>query len=884
MRNTIIFAAILFVAVVITSVFYFGNLGRDPKSSIKPLHQLPADTYFISSFANDDATDNIFKDFQIFEAILGTEQTDRWVELKRQLLRSPKFAPLISGNQIFISFHPDDENIAPVFSVTATQDLDQRTLDQTLLTVSETYTVTTLDTNNIRLYELFDTQSDSINADQPAVNSRFYVTYTHGTFFASYRPHTLLRIADHREEKLSPKQVEYFEQHMNRNSAFSVFLPQQNTLPFIEAIKRARPGDFLRQFTDLHGQTVWNINFRQDALMLTGESQLQDNKNHYVSLFSRHQKTDQRLYRYFPENTMLYIEYSFSDRQRWFTDLRTWQDHDTPAHTLDGQGDQIDNDIPNLLRDFQSAIGNNFALVEQSNSDYLGFVSIQDTATFERLIDAVAQRSTDQIYRFRYSKTPYRFYGQAFKAFERPYFTRVDDVIVMANRQATVSNYLRDWKNKKILTGTIGFKNHEKIQGNDANVTFFVNRKLADPLIYNQLKSDYRKIYRDTDQYGFEDFYGWSLQLSGNDGNFISRLNATYKTKDRLGVSEAWSYPMKSRLINGPYVFDYADTSQFIVAQEQNHTVHAIRPNGEKLWSAVFSGRIVGEIQQLADRSLLLATDRRRLYRFDTEGHTLTGFSTSLRAEPTASPTLAQHDTLQFIVVPSAHSIMAFDMQGGPVTGWDEVQVEGRILGPIRQIDDQLVVSTSFGRVYFYDFQGNRTKEIDLPGDITFTGPLGAVKNDGVDLLYQADNEGRIYQIRSDGSSRIALQDTSWSKGYEITFQNIAGGTLPEMVVTEGTNLRVYGLGDTLTSVYDYAFTQPIRDRPVFSPASGGLQQLGVALRNNNLLYLLDDNGKLLDGFPIQGQPLFFYGKINYNSGNYLLTTKHDFKIYAYPH
>ena len=168
--------------------------------------------------------------------------------------------------------------------------------------------------------------------------------------------------------------------------------------------------------------------------------------------------------------------------------------------------------------------------------------------------------------------------------------------------------------------------------------------------------------------------------------------------------------------------------------------------------------------------------------------------------------------------------------------------------------------------------------------DCHFTGPLGAVRSDGVDLLYQADNEGRIYQIRSDGSSRIALQDTSWSKGYEITFQNITGGTLPEMVVTEGTNLRVYALGDTLTSVYDYAFTQPIRDRPVFSPASGGLRQLGVALRNNNLLYVLDDNGKLLDGFPIQGQPLFFYGKVNYTSGNYLLTTKHDFKIYAYPH
>lgn len=888
MRNTIIVAVLLFIAVVVASVFYFGNLGQDSQQSVGPVRHLPADTYFVTSFANDDATDNIFKDFQIFEAIIGKGSMAQWTRLKRDLLRNPKIAPLMDGADIFLSFHPLDDNIAPVFSISTTEEIDQRTLDQTLLTISERYTVTTLDTADIRLYELrqspspADTTASSDDSDKQ--DHIFYITYIDGSFFASYHPATLLQIGNAQVDKFSPEQIEYLKQHRNRNSAFGVFLPQQNIPSLVSAIKRSPAGDFLRPFTSIGGQTVWNINFRQDALMLTGETNLDADQDHYLSLFAGQRKISQPLYRYFPESTMLYTEYSFSDAKTWFEELEAWQTRQDPSNNLSDQAVQIEKDHQNLLTDFQETLGHNFALVEQANSSYLGFFNIQDSTKFDNVLHAIAQNSGEGVYRFRYSKLPYRFYGDAFQAFDRPYFARIGQVVVMANHQSTLVTYLRNWNRKNLLIGTVGFKNQEQIQGNDANVTFFINRKLADQLISNQLKSDYLQSFRDSEEHGFHDFYGWSLQLSGNENGFISRFNATYKSKDRLGANEQWTYPMKSRLINGPYVFDYNTTEQFILAQEQNHTVHAMEPTGDKLWSAVFSGRIVGEVQQLEDRSLLLVTDRRRLYRFDTEGHTLDGFSTSLPSEPSAQPTVVHGDEKQLIAIPARNSIMVYDMEGGPVPGWDNVHVEGRILGPILQIENHLVVSTTFGRVYFYDMDGNRIKEIDLPGDVTFLGAPGLVQAENQQTLYQADNTGTIYRIQTDGSSRIVLKDTTWNDNYEITFQNITGGTAPEMIVTEGANLRVYQLGDTLTSVYDYAFTQTINDSPLFFPASGGLKQLGIALSNNNLVYLLDQNGQLLEGFPVESLPIFYYGAINYNSGNYLLTAKRDFKIYAYPH
>src|SRR5690606_38668550 len=91
-----------------------------------------------------------------------------------------------------------------------------------------------------------------------------------------------------------------------------------------------------------------------------------------------------------------------------------------------------------------------------------------------------------------------------------------------------------------------------------------------------------------------------------------------------------WSYKMNSRLINGPYVFNQSDSSNFIFLQEQDHTVHSLSTSGKKLWSSLFSGRIIGNVKQLEDGSLLLVTDRQRLYRFGADGQAYPGFSLSL--------------------------------------------------------------------------------------------------------------------------------------------------------------------------------------------------------------------------------------------------------------
>src|SRR5690606_40933778 len=77
MRNTIIITILLFVAVIGASIYYFSDLNKEKTEPVKPLTFLPKETFLITAFRNDATTDNIFKDFEIFEAIMGKEQFEQ---------------------------------------------------------------------------------------------------------------------------------------------------------------------------------------------------------------------------------------------------------------------------------------------------------------------------------------------------------------------------------------------------------------------------------------------------------------------------------------------------------------------------------------------------------------------------------------------------------------------------------------------------------------------------------------------------------------------------------------------------------------------------------------------------------------------------------------
>src|SRR5690606_31621564 len=100
------------------------------------------------------------------------------------------------------------------------------------------------------------------------------------------------------------------------------------------------------------------------------------------------------------------------------------------------------------------------------------------------------------------------------------------------------------------------------------------------------------------------------------------------------GYTPVWSFALNARLSNKPIVYDLDSTNRFILVQDAYHILYAISANGQQLWNAQLPGPILGSIQQLADLSLVFTTPQ-RLYRIDTEGDPIPGFSLQLPQKAT---------------------------------------------------------------------------------------------------------------------------------------------------------------------------------------------------------------------------------------------------------
>lgn len=130
--------------------------------------------------------------------------------------------------------------------------------------------------------------------------------------------------------------------------------------------------------------------------------------------------------------------------------------------------------------------------------------------------------------------------------------------------------------------------------------------------------------------------------------------------------STLWTFRLNGGAIAAPSVHQNSDSTRFILVQDAYHILHAISADGQKLWNAQLPGAIVDSISQLTDLSLVFTTAE-RLYRIDTEGDPLPGFSLKLpqRATDGVTATGQQEDGSDIrIEVIGSRQTMSYDGRG----------------------------------------------------------------------------------------------------------------------------------------------------------------------------------------------------------------------------
>lgn len=873
MRNTIILTAILFVAVIVASVYYFASLNSDEQAKAQLYEQLPDDAVWIAAFQNDELLDNVLDGFPIFKAILGHEAVRKLNRIKHDLLDDGSFGSMPPGNDLLLSIHPaTNDSLNYLLSLRFSDIVTTDRLYKTIQSNQTGFEVAWSDS----------TTHTHFACSVPGFSTPLFVTVANGVTMASPSLALIERVAHTDYPTLPTEAIDYFVAASEEASLLKLHIVQQNLAPFAQHLITGKSGSYLALLDSLTGHASLHMNYKSDALIFSGFSNI-DTDGHYLSLFASQRPVAQQIKHLFPSNTATYLSFGISDFDRFhdgnlalLNDAnRLSQMHDQHRIIQERNGVSIHDD---LLPQW----GDEFAIVELSTRENMAIIKLRDTMAFMQVVEPISTPYGDNIYRFNNSNLLHYSFGDILQSFTRPYFMVIQDYVVCANHTSTLRQFANNISLGITLASTPGYRAFDELQGNSSNMSFFVHTENASQIVSGKLSSQFAKAYRDTSRFGYGDFYAWSIQLSGNGHDFFTNLYAPFVDSETPGATPSWTYDLNGRLAATPTVLAYDDTSRFILAQASNHILHALDFQGNRLWNAQLPERILGDPQQLSDSSIVLNTAS-RLYRFDKDGDPLPGFSLELPTTATSGLEILERNNMIRVFVPTANNFLVYDGAGSLLSDWENKIPDDAVLSGITTAatnDSSAIIVATDKHLYYFNEQGQVLREHPLHTGASGK-PVAAAWESHSLLALLSDTLGHTHVYPLSGES-TPLAVTLHDDTHRLLASNVAGDTQQELVYVEPRSVTVYQYPDSAYT-FRYEVGQDIDlDRVRFFDVSQNHQGIGIPTPANDLIYLLKGDGTLMEGFPREGGPYFYYGQPSRGNPAFLITSKNDRRLYFF--
>ncbi|QNL50358.1 hypothetical protein H8S90_01650 [Olivibacter sp. SDN3] len=877
MRKIIILTSILFVAVIAAAVLYFKSLHDNSRSQNRTIMHIPADAAFLVSFQNDQSFYNIFDDFEIFEAVIGKEAQHELTFLHKQVLKPSDLAQLIAKQTLYFSFHPTKERIGYLITIPFRVKVNEEEAYAKLNTAIRNIGQAKPDSIAENLYQ--------VTLDE--LKRPFFIAFRSGTALLSFDKNLIEKALDDKEPHLSSNFIQELNEnsHKNNNAIFNLHLNHDQLFKLVTDLTRVKPGNNLQLLEGLKGMSSLNMNFKSDALMFNGQSTVDANNQSYLALYTHQKASDEQLKEILTANTAAYAAFTFSDYPSFHNQLTQLLDKRKQLNRINDQLNLIKSSKKvDINEELLSAWDNEFASVELNTRENIGIVKLKDSSDFVKMIEKISSPAAENMRRFDNSNLLYYSFGDPMLPFQRPYFTIINNYMVCANTISTLQQYRKQYEEQRLLVNTLPYLAFNKLRSDKSNISFFINNENAARNLRRTLQVPFEKAYSDTSAFDYKNFYAFSYQLSGYNGNFYSNFIAKYSLPSTDANEPVWEFGLNQEINYPPQVFAYNDSANFIITQDQSNVLYALSSDGKELWRTSLSGEILGSIQQLPDRSIIFNTAN-RLYRFNTNGNSSPGFPVAIPHEASNGLTIFNPQQSDFkVFIPGYQRIFAYDENGKALSEWENKTVQGNIVHNLKTalLNDHnyIIALTDIGNIYYFN---HNSSLIDV------TESKNKFKNTfSIEITPGTPEESRIITTDTSGMLLSFYFDKNltrtnlgrWSENHHFETANLLGDSIPELIFIDKKQLHVYNSKDS-TLHYDHTFDTEINTKLLYFPTTNNRKTLGISSMAK-LLYVFDEDGSIIKSFPVEGLPDFYYGKLKNDGHRYVLLSKGDKKLAAY--
>lgn len=534
MKRYILFTLILVAATAFITVKYFRSLSSSGIHAGDVIRNIPGNASAVFEFTNDKGFYEIFANNTLLGNLIGEHQLGELDTLREQLFENGALHQMFDNSHIFISLHPaaGQENNLLITAASA-KEFDRVALEDFAKQKHPGILITPLTVDDRKGYTVFFT----------SLKKRFYILNKDGHIYtASFSKPLVEQSARYKGTDL--ESFTLLPDQQNSTSLANLYVNYQQLSPLFDQMFSNKTTDIFKSFRLLPASAALNLNFKSDALMFNGYTNLQaDKPSSYLNLFALQQPVDMQLVEIYPSTTAYAMEMAVSDPQKFEADLNTFHDKAGIKTERDTLLARIKTETGiNIKPEFIKRLSNEFAVVTTRYREKFALIKVKDGLDLRPFMTNISNMVTDDIGQFKYNKLPYYLLGDAFNGFRRPYFRIIDNYLLLANSVKEIESYNDSYLNRKFLSQTEQYQRFNNLLAERCNIAFIINFKNAQPLLRHDLADAVYNAYT-ANKLSVKNFYGASYQLTAADKNFYTNFCMVQNQADTSGRSVSAEKP-----------------------------------------------------------------------------------------------------------------------------------------------------------------------------------------------------------------------------------------------------------------------------------------------------------------------------------------------------
>lgn len=441
------------------------------------------------------------------------------------------------------------------------------------------------------------------------------------------------------------------------------------------------------------------------------------------------------------------------------------------------------------------------------------------------------------------------------------YVFQVENFFVLTETEITAQQIISDFQNNNTLKKTSYFENTATDLSTASSLLIFKMKGEFSEAISGFFNA---KSTAEIKNISFEEFPLAALQFSF-DRNFA---HVTLSCKEggsvaksvSSGISEKFNLKLENAVLGTPQIFDNQNNGSNVVVQDIANKLYFISESGKILWTKNLGSSILGAIESVTisgNKNLAFAT-KDAFYILDRNGKEAKGFPIKFKDNVTQPLSVFDYDNngnYRFIIVQGKNLLM-YDKSGKAVKGFGFEKAKSNIAQSPSHIrmgnKDYIVISEESGKLNILSRVGK--SRVSVSKNFKFSEiPIAEEDNTFVVITKENTKE----RISEDG--KISSQKLDVGRNYWFAINGQVKVTLDENLLRINGKLAELPLG---------VYTRP----QLFNVKRD--TYVTITETQEKKVYVFDQNGKILNGFPVYGTSA---AAIDSGSGNNIIVaTKGD--------